>query len=281
VSLTVKVLGLKDVEQFLARELPGKMGARTIARGLRLAAKPMRDAARANAAGLGGSGALALATTVWSARPTKGGNTVASVEIGPRRNSKAALVRYYAYYGKKPTPRMLRNGIRHGHLVEWGAKRTAPRRFMQRAFDATVHDSVAIFQRDIGALAERTARAFHARQGNGDSPETFRIYPSRVPQGEDRPAIRYERVSTVRPQGLDGPSAFFTTRFQIDCWAETDATVRALSDAVVAALDGHRGTFGSATIQAAYIETTGGLPEFDPEDTARRVTMDLVIMASD
>ena len=174
-GLTYTVEGLRHVDAFLARELPGKMGAATIARGLRLAAKPMRDAARANAIALGGSGALALAITVWRTRKgmKSGGDTVASVEVGPRRNSKAALARYYAFYGKRPTPAMLINGIRHGHLVEWGTMRTAPRRFMQRAFDAQAQNSVAIFSRDIGALAERTAARHAAKQG-------FQRRPGRV-----------------------------------------------------------------------------------------------------
>ena len=67
-ALTYRVDGLKYATDFLAKELPGKMGAATIARGLRLAAKPLRDAARANAAGLGGSGALAMSIQVWRTR---------------------------------------------------------------------------------------------------------------------------------------------------------------------------------------------------------------------
>ena len=115
----------------------------------------------------------------------------------------------------------------------------------------------------------------------GASPLTYRIFPNRIPQGEIRPAIRFARISTVRPQGLDGPSAYLQTRFQLDAWATTDAACRALADAVVAAIDGHRGTFGPVNIQHAYIEDVGALPDFDPEEQGNRITMDLVILACD
>jgi len=116
---------------------------------------------------------------------------------------------------------------------------------------------------------------------NSGSPITYRIFPSRIPQGENRPAIRYDLVSTVRSQGLDGPTAYATSRFQIDCWHTTEAGLRTLTDAVVAAIDGTRGAWGAATIQHAYLEDVGSLPEFDDDEKTYRSTMDLIILASD
>ena len=167
-SLTVKVSGLREVNDFLTRELPAKVAATAIAQALRMAAKPIRDAARSNAVALGGSGALALAISAWRTKKNVkvGTDTAASVEVGPRRGNKAALARYYAFYGKKPTPKMLQGGIRHGHLVEWGTKRTAPRRFMQRAFDAQAQNGVAIFEREIGAVVEKAALNYAAKNGS-------------------------------------------------------------------------------------------------------------------
>ena len=127
----------------------------------------------------------------------------------------------------------------------------------------------------------KSASAVAALVSNPTSPTTYRIFPGRIPQGETRPSIRYDRISTVRPQGLDGPSAFLTSRFQIDVWGETEAAARALGDAVVAAIDGNRGSFGPATIQHGYVEDVGALPEFDPDERDYRITMDYVIVASD
>lgn len=114
---------------------------------------------------------------------------------------------------------------------------------------------------------------------NATSPATYRIFPSIIPQGQSNPSIRYEKVSAVRPQSLDGPAAWVQARFQIDVWADTDATVTVLADAVAAAIDGTRGDFGGATIQHAYLEDFGRRPEFDTEETGYRVTMDLIILA--
>jgi hypothetical protein len=126
-------------------------------------------------------------------------------------------------------------------------------------------------------LATTTAVANLVR--NATSPATYRIFPSIIPQGQAMPAIRYEKISVVRPQTLGGPAGFLQARFQIDVWADTDAAVTALADAVVAAIDGTRGDFGGATIQHGYLEDFGRLPEFDAEETGYRVTMDFVILA--
>lgn len=155
--MQVRVDGLRDVERLLTEQLPERVRATVIARALREAAKPMLAAAKANAASLGGSGALALSMGIRRQRKGVRGNTVASVYIGPIRGNKAALARYFAYYGKRPTPKQLRSGIRHGHLVEWGTRRTPARRFMQRAFDAHARDAVRIFGKDIGGFIEREA----------------------------------------------------------------------------------------------------------------------------
>lgn len=115
----------------------------------------------------------------------------------------------------------------------------------------------------------------------GTSPAMHRIFPSQIPQGQAMPAIRYDEISKVREQTLGGPSAYSTTRIQVDVWADTDAEVTTMADAVSAAIDGTTGTFGGANIQHAYLEDVGRLPEFDDDEKGYRVTMDLVILSSD
>jgi HK97 gp10 family phage protein len=161
---SIRVDGLREVQKLLVEQLPARARTRVLARALRAGAVPMRDAARINAAGLGGSGALAKSMGIWT-RKRSGRDTAASVEIGPRRSSKAALARYFSYYGKKPTPKQMAAGLRHGHLVEWGTRRTPPRRFMQRAFDAHAERAVEIFRRDIGGFIEREAIKIGAQNG--------------------------------------------------------------------------------------------------------------------
>ena len=120
-KVDVKVEGLQHLQKLLTEALPAKAQTKVMARALKRAARPMVDSARAGYRAIGGSGALAQATSAWQRkRGALRGDTVASVEVGPRRSNRAALAKYYAHYRKRANSRTLMAGIRHGHLVEWG-----------------------------------------------------------------------------------------------------------------------------------------------------------------
>ena len=158
-KVTTTIEGLPYVADVLTNRLPAKVNQRAVVAALKFAAVPMRRAAKANAQALGGSGALAMSLGIWQRRRgQKTGATFGSVEVGPRRGNKRALAAYYNFYkGRTPTPKQLQAGIRHGHLVEFGTKRTAPRRFMQRAFDAKARESVDRFYEVLATAVEREA----------------------------------------------------------------------------------------------------------------------------
>lgn len=67
---------------------------------------------------------------------------------------------------------------------------------------------------------------------------TKRVYPVVIPQKGSFPAVTYQRVSGNRVNGLDGAGELVQARVQVDCWAESYSAVRALADAVSAALTG-------------------------------------------
>ena len=122
-KVDLKVEGLDHLQRVLTEQLPAKAQTKVMVRALKRSARPMVDAARAGYRSLGASGSLAQATNAWQRK--KGalrGDTFASVEVGPRRRNRAALAKYYEYYRKAVRPKALINGVRHGHLVEFGFK---------------------------------------------------------------------------------------------------------------------------------------------------------------
>lgn len=111
---------------------------------------------------------------------------------------------------------------------------------------------------------------------NGDSPETFRVYPLRLKEGYSLPAISYQRISTDRLHDLDGPTGRASPRFQIDCWAASYSTVRDLATKVRAVLDGHKGTLGGEA-NVGGIHQQGERDGFEEDIETYRVTMDFFI----
>lgn len=164
----VRVEGLEHVNRAL-RQLSIQAQQRALARALSQAARPIRDAARSNAQKIAGSGALAMAVSTWRNRKgerARGTNTFASVEVGPRRSNKRALAAYYSFYkGRTPSPRQLQLGIRHGHLVEFGTKRTPARRWLTAAFDSQGTQAIERFRQVVGPAIEREARRLARQQG--------------------------------------------------------------------------------------------------------------------
>jgi len=156
-SIKVKVLGLKELEDKLVRTIPAKAQTKVLRRALRIASRPMLNSARSKAR-RGKSNSLAIAMSVWNVRQGQRRRTAASIEVGPRRNNKRALVAYYNFYkGKTPTPQQLINGIRHGHLVEWGTKGTPAHPFMRPAMDAHGQEVIRNFGRILGREIEKEA----------------------------------------------------------------------------------------------------------------------------
>jgi hypothetical protein len=93
-----------------------------------------------------------------------------------------------------------------------------------------------------------------------------RIYPTFVPQGASMPAITYQRIVAVRDHVLDGTTEMVAATYQINCWAETYAETRALSDAVRAALDDYEGTVNSVVIQNIHLTDEDDLSDRLPGD---------------
>src|SRR5690625_3309816 len=81
-----------------------------------------------------------------------------------------------------------------------------------------------------------------------------RVYPGRVPQGEDRPAVVFQVINSMPHYADEGEIRFVESRVQLDCWASTYGDSMQLARAVKASLSPVGRTPGSAVLTAPGIE---------------------------
>ena len=129
-----------------------------------------------------------------------------------------------------------------------------------------------------GLVAHLRADAgIQALVGNGDSPETYRIFQELLPQEVTYPVLSYQRISSPHEATLDGRSTFTPARIQVDCHAETPSAASGLAAAVNTALNGVTGDLGGVTIQHIYNEQRTDLSSMEGDSVRRRITLDFVI----
>lgn len=106
-----------------------------------------------------------------------------------------------------------------------------------------------------------------------------RIYPMRLPQTVDLPAITYQDISTAYTQAHNEPSALPRPRFQFTIYAGTVISANAVAEALKAALDGYRGNMGTGAY-LTFVEACLLKNEFsndDPELAIQQKFQDYVI----
>ena len=89
-----------------------------------------------------------------------------------------------------------------------------------------------------------------------------RVYCITMPQSVIYPCVTFQRISTPRIHTHDTSGAsgdLATPRIQFDVWAATFASAKAITDVLRAALNGKKGSIGTApyavTIQASLVDT--------------------------
>ena len=102
-----------------------------------------------------------------------------------------------------------------------------------------------------------------------------RIYASKLPQEATFPSIAYNRISTVRTYSQSGDSNLTKPRIQYSCFAETYEGARNLAEQIVSEMSGFKGTAGSSTIYASFVEND--LDLIDPESKLDFIPVDLMI----
>ena len=63
-----------------------------------------------------------------------------------------------------------------------------------------------------------------------------RVYWTLVPQGAERPYVRMQTISDLRPEHLAGYDGARTTRVQVDVFADKYSEARAASETIIAAV---------------------------------------------
>jgi len=149
---TFKIVGARELERWMLKELPAKLARTSTLAGMRKAAKPMVELAKIKVPFRSGAlwQAIGIKTVPSRAGVTasqlKGKNTFAAIEIGPLSGTDgvalSAWARYRAYYkrggisitrGGKVATSML-GRIRHGHLVEFGFKHKSGKQIPAQPF---------------------------------------------------------------------------------------------------------------------------------------------------
>lgn len=93
-----------------------------------------------------------------------------------------------------------------------------------------------------------------------------RIYPTKLPQGVDLPAVTYFRVSGVREHAMASDPNVVHSLFQVSSWDDDPAGTRAVAAQVALALSRWSNTTGSPDILEIFIENEIDLWELTDDD---------------
>lgn len=105
-----------------------------------------------------------------------------------------------------------------------------------------------------------------------------RIFPVRVKEGADLPAIAYQRISTFRTYTFDRkPDAdpWMRARIQFSCWARSALEARDVAEALNVALSGHTGDMEGLEVGSVDIELE--LDDYEPETGFFRRIVDAMV----
>ena len=103
-----------------------------------------------------------------------------------------------------------------------------------------------------------------------------RIHPLVLPEDCVKPAVVYQRISTVPTITMDGPADLTTCRLQFDCYGTHYNDVKACADAVSHVLEGYTGTLPDGTY-VFDIELDGMQDRYESEARLYRVSADYFV----
>lgn len=107
-----------------------------------------------------------------------------------------------------------------------------------------------------------------------------RVYGLRIMQGSTFPCITKQRISTPRQitHDMSGSSGVLAhPRFQIDAWGVSEASVKAVADAVRVALNGKTGSLGSGAVAIRAALVSEESPDYNPETDLYRSRSEYII----
>jgi hypothetical protein len=106
-----------------------------------------------------------------------------------------------------------------------------------------------------------------------------RVYPLMLPQTCTFPAITYQRISSPRVHSHQGASGLAYPRFQINVYASTFASVKAILKLIRIGLDGYKGTIGTSpnTVKVGCSLIENELDDYDPQSQLYYSSQDYII----
>ena len=127
--------------------------------------------------------------------------------------------------------------------------------------------------------AEAAAYALLAAASAVTSIVATRIFPGQLPEGTALPALVIEHISSVRLGRLDAQAATHPTqtRVQVNLLASTYPQLKALRDAVTAALQFQRGALGGGAV-ITILPDVAGPDLIDPAMTLFHQPLDFLVV---
>lgn len=104
---------------------------------------------------------------------------------------------------------------------------------------------------------------------------TARIYPLVLPQKPALPAVTYQRIDGPRMSGMTAEHGIATPRVQVDSYAATYASAKAVAKQVRLALQRWAGVEAAVTVLDSFLD--GDRDLYDDEVEAYRVSADYII----
>jgi hypothetical protein len=101
------------------------------------------------------------------------------------------------------------------------------------------------------------------------------------PQDDVVPGIVLTKVSKSTDYHMAGPSGLANARIQIDCWADTFASVMSIARAVRDALSGASFSQNDVDIQGAFLDNERHFFEDEDAERFHRVSLDFIIWHSE
>lgn len=184
-EVNLKMFGARELEELMVKSLPAMVARRTLLAGMRKAAEPTLNYAKAKVpspSNKGSSGALRQSLGMITVGQNKsenqfGSKPVAHIRMGPLSGAGARSMSAYAMYvshyrgGKISLKKGAPIGqIRHGHLVEWGFKMRDGRQYPARPFmGPAAQIGIPIF---VSTLVRQTKKKVEAaiKRHNAKSP---------------------------------------------------------------------------------------------------------------
>ena len=102
-----------------------------------------------------------------------------------------------------------------------------------------------------------------------------RVYPLHLPQRPTLPAVTYQRIDGPREHAMGADPGLAHPRIQVDSWAASYASAKAVATQVRGALQRWRGTAAGVEVLAIYLESDQD--DYEPETKQWRVRQDWTV----